>query len=138
MQPSCVSLKVIKSAKTGLLQLRMKKKIVWINLLMSLTVLFAMLFQTLHSYEHAHKQITQKHCEHVNVDGQKQITHSHSVEHDCHICHFAFSNFIPNSFQTPSFLKVSFETSYIHFYTKAAATFFKGSLFALRAPPTLL
>jgi hypothetical protein len=113
----------------------MKKKIVLINLFMSLTVLFTMLFQTVHSYEHIYKQATEKICDHQYADGQKQITHSHSVENNCHVCHFAFSTFIPNNFQTLSFHKVIVETTYIFFYTKVASTFFKGSLFSLRAPP---
>ncbi len=113
----------------------MKKKILIINLLMSFTVLFAMLFQTIHSYEHIYKQITEKHCDHKYVTNQKQITHSHSIENNCPICHFAFSSFVPNSFQTLSFHKVSVENSPVFFYTKAVSTFFKGSLFALRAPP---
>jgi hypothetical protein len=116
----------------------MKKKIVLINLFMSLTVLFAMLFQTIHSYEHVYKQLTDKPCDHQYVDGQKQITHSHSVDNNCHVCHFAFSTFISNSFQTLSFHKVNIETSYVFFYTKAASNFFKGSLFALRAPPAVI
>ncbi|WP_199174588.1 hypothetical protein [Flavobacterium sp. 9] len=116
----------------------MKKKIVLINLFMSLTVLFAMLFQTIHSYEHVYRQLTEKQCHHNSVDGQKQITHSHSVDNNCHVCHFAFSTFIPNSFQTLSFHKVITETSYVFFYTKASSNFFKGSLFALRAPPSIL
>jgi hypothetical protein len=117
---------------------RMKKKIVLINLFASVTVLFAMLFQTLHSYEHVYKQLTEKHCNHQSVDGQKQITHSHSVDSNCHICHFAFSTFIPNTFPTLSFHKVNLETCYVFFYTKPTSAFFKGSLFALRAPPSVI
>ncbi|MFH6996644.1 hypothetical protein ACHRVZ_01865 [Flavobacterium sp. FlaQc-57] len=116
----------------------MKKKIILVNLFMAVTVLFAMLFQTVHSYEHLYKQLSQKQCVHHNVEGQKQITHSHSVDNNCHVCHFAFSTFVPNSFQALSFHKVSVETSYVIFYTKVASTFFKGSLFALRAPPASL
>lgn len=105
---------------------------------MSVTVLFAMLFQTIHSYEHIYKQLTEKHCNHHSVDGQKQITHSHSVDTNCHVCHFAFSTFIPNTFQALSFHKAAIETSYVFYYTKVASNLFKGSLFALRAPPSIL
>ncbi|KQB37057.1 hypothetical protein [Flavobacterium aquidurense] len=116
----------------------MKKKIILINLFMSLTVLFAMLFQTIHSYEHVYRQLTEKRCDHQYVEGQKQITHSHSVDTNCHVCHFAFSTFIPNTFQALFFYKASIETSSISFYTKDTSNFFKGSLFSLRAPPTLI
>lgn len=116
----------------------MKKKIILINFFMSLTVLFAMLFQTVHSYEHVYRQLTEKQCEHQYVDGQKQITHLHAVDSNCPVCHFAFSTFIPNSFQALFFYKVSFETAYVFYDTKVTSTFFKGSLFALRAPPVLV
>lgn len=105
---------------------------------MSLIVLSAMLFQTLHSYEHVYRQLTEKHCEHHTSANQKQITHSHSVDTQCHICHFSFSTFIPNSFQTLFFQKIQFETVAVFEYTKSVSTFFKGSLFALRAPPALV
>lgn len=104
---------------------------------MSYTVLFAMLFQTVHSYEHIYAQLTEKHCDHKYTSHKTQITHSHSVENNCHICHFAFSTFIPNSFQALSFHKLNLETSFVFVYTKSVSTFFKGSLFALRAPPIL-
>jgi len=116
----------------------MKKKITALNFLMSFAVLFAMLFQTVHSYEHLLKQSAEKHCEHKYAPGQKEITHSHSVDANCHICHFAFSTFIPHTFQALSFHKTLIETSYQFFYFEAISTFFKGSLFALRAPPALL
>ncbi|RZJ49669.1 MAG: hypothetical protein EOO19_04920 [Chryseobacterium sp.] len=116
----------------------MKKKFLIINLFLSFTVLFAMLFQTLHSYEHIYSQVTEKHCDHKYTPHQKQITHSHAADHNCHVCHFSFSTFIPNSFQSLSFHKISTETSVVTFYNSTASTFFKGSLFALRAPPALV
>ena len=103
---------------------------------MSLTVLFAMLFQTIHSYQHVYKQLTEKHCDHKYVAHKNQITHSHSVENNCPICHFAFSSFIPNEFYALSFYKAHQVTSIVFFYKTIAPAFFKGSLFALRAPPS--
>ncbi|WP_281234096.1 hypothetical protein [Flavobacterium gelatinilyticum] len=115
----------------------MKRKIVVVNLLVSFAVLFAMLFQTVHSYEHLFKQLAHKHCEHNYTPGQKEITHAHSAENNCPVCHFAFSSFIPNSFQTFSFTEISTETLCLFLYTKVSTSFFKGSLFALRAPPVI-
>ncbi|WP_230470635.1 hypothetical protein [Flavobacterium cheongpyeongense] len=114
-----------------------KKKFLRINLFMSLMVLFAMLFQTIHSYEHIYTQIHEKHCDHKYTPHQKQITHSHAVDTNCPVCHFAFSTFISNSFHTFSFHKQDVVTSAVFFYSKTSSTFFKGSLFALRAPPAL-
>lgn len=104
---------------------------------MSLTVLFAMLFQTVHSYEHVYKQLTEKHCDHKYAAHKNQITHAHSVENHCPICHFTFSTFIPNAFHSLSFQKVNIVTTPVFFYKTVTSIFFKGSLFALRAPPTL-
>lgn len=116
----------------------MKRRILLINVLMSFTVLFSMLFQTVDSYEHIFKQISEKRCEHKYTPHQKQITHSHAAEHNCNVCHFAFSTFVPNNSQALFFNKISKEASFVFFYTKTYSTFFKGSLFALRAPPALV
>ena len=104
---------------------------------MSLMVLSAILFQTLHSYEHVFKQLSEKPCEHHTSANEKQITHCHDVDTKCHICHFAFSTYLPNSFEAVIFQKTQIETKPIFIYTKSVSTFFKGSLFALRAPPAL-
>lgn len=97
-----------------------------------------MLFQMVHSYEHAYKQVTEKHCSHETADGRHQITHTHAVEHNCSICHFEFGTFIPNSFHPLTFNAISFESSCLFSDSKQVSTFFKGSLFALRAPPAVL
>jgi len=116
----------------------MKKKFIIINLLLSLTVLLSMLFQTIHSYEHIFQQITEKTCEHKYTGNQKEITHSHSVDsNNCPICHFTFSTFIPNSSSSITFCKAAVVIATAFFYAKTSSTFFKGSLFALRAPPLL-
>ncbi|WP_289658785.1 hypothetical protein [Flavobacterium panacagri] len=115
----------------------MKKRILTVNFLMSLIVLCAMLFQTIHSYEHVFKQLSEKPCEHHISANQKEITHSHDVDTKCHICHFAFSTYIPNTFEAVIFQKVQIEIKPVFVYTKSVSTFFKGSLFALRAPPAL-
>ncbi|WP_343697801.1 hypothetical protein [Flavobacterium sp.] len=115
----------------------MKKKIIVVNFFLSFAVLLAMLFQTVHSYEHILRQASEKHCHHKYTAGQKEITHSHTVDANCHICHFAFSTYIPNSFQAFTFHKTITETSYKFFYFEGISIFFKGSLFALRAPPAI-
>lgn len=116
----------------------MKKKVILINFSMSLMVLFAMLFQMVHSYEHVYRQITEKHCDHSNSESKNQITHAHSIDASCSICHFAFSTFIPTDFYYYGFAKVIDATASTSFYATVRNTFFKGSLFALRAPPALM
>jgi len=116
----------------------MKKKFTIFNFLMSVMVLSSMLFQMIHSYEHVHQQITEKKCEHKYSAHQKQFTHSHSVENDCSVCHFSFTSFISNCFNTISYQKVISLQHTLSFYNSITSSFFKGSLFALRAPPSLL
>ncbi|SFD45121.1 hypothetical protein [Flavobacterium phragmitis] len=105
---------------------------------MSIVVLSAMLFQTMHSYEHVFKQFAEKPCEHHTNANQKEITHSHDVDSKCHVCHFAFSIYIPNTFEAVIVQKIQIETKAVLAFTQAVSAFFKGSLFALRAPPAVL
>jgi hypothetical protein len=105
---------------------------------MSVTVLFAMLLQTLHSYEHIYSQIHEKHCGHKYTPGQKQITHNHNVENNCSICHFEFSTFVSNTFHTYTFQKANVPATQEFIYSPKISAFFKGCLFALRAPPGLI
>ncbi|MBP4139028.1 hypothetical protein [Flavobacterium geliluteum] len=116
----------------------MKNKFAFLNFAVSLVVLFAMLFQTVHSYEHVYRQITETHCDHSDSTSKNQITHSHSIDSDCSICHFAFSTFIPIDFYYAAFTNFTEATSCTFLYAAVSTTFFKGSLFALRAPPALL
>lgn len=104
---------------------------------MSIIVLSAMLFQTVHSYEHVFKELSEKPCEHHTSANQKEITHGHDVDTKCHICHFAFSTYIPNTFEAVIFQKIQSEGKSIFAFTQTSSVFFKGSLFALRAPPAL-
>ncbi|GAA6767325.1 hypothetical protein AAFH68_32740 [Flavobacterium sp. CGRL1] len=89
--------------------------------------------------EHILRLSSEQHCDHKYTAGQKELTHSHSVDANCHICHFAFSTFVPNSFPVFSFHKTLVEAaSYKFFYFEGISAFFKGSLFALRAPPAFI
>ena len=114
----------------------MKKQFKFISLFMPLLVVFAILFPAIHSYEHiqnhnaAHKISIQHHT------GKTEFKlHKHSDE--CAICHFKFSPVSTFSFVHFDFYKSFSITTNVGFYFKAYSSFFKGSLFALRAPPTI-
>ena len=103
---------------------------------MALIVLFAILFPSVHSYEHISDS---------GFDKQKTETHNsltksefkingHSTE-KCSICDFKFSTFATTSFTPFQFLKKNVVIHYSFFYSKTLSTFFTGSLFLLRAPP---
>ncbi|OHT43449.1 MULTISPECIES: hypothetical protein [Flavobacterium] len=113
----------------------MKKKFKFINLLMPLVVVFAILFPAIHSYEHIHSHnSTAKKVVLYPTDKSEFKMQDHSNE-ECAICHFKFSPVSTFDFVTFQFYKNSTPIPYVHFYSKSFAPFFKGSLFALRAPP---
>lgn len=115
----------------------MKKKFKFIKLFMPLLVVFAILFPAIHSYEHIqnhnseHKNTFQNHTHKTEFK-----IHNYSNE-ECAICHFKFSPVTTFSFIHFDFYKSFSITPYVNFYFKAYSSFFKGSLFALRAPPTI-
>ncbi len=112
----------------------MKKKFVIINALMSIVILFAILFQSVHSYEHLVKQITEKKCLHKYVSN-KEITHQHKHLDKCFVCEFAFSSYISNKIQSFSFLNDLYFYKIDSYSFKDSISFFTGISYSLRGPP---
>lgn len=115
----------------------MKKKFVIVNPLLTVVVLFCMLFQYVHTYEHLAKQLSEKECHH-KYTSRHEITHQHHDFDHCLVCHFSTSSFIGSTIEYFEFQKTTFSTEYSLFKSKDITQFFKGSLFALRAPPMIL
>ncbi len=101
------------------------------------TVLFSMLFQSIHSYEHLAKQLSEKKCHHKYVSNQ-EITHQHHYLDHCYVCNFTLSNFISSDFSSFEFKKTNISLGNSFFQSREITQFFKGSLFALRAPPNFI
>lgn len=118
--------------------LRMKKKFNYINFLMVLIVLFAILFPSIHSYEHLLEQNSGKQKTEIKSFNKNDIKVNNHTTEKCSICDFKFSLFTSIEFTPFQFLKSSSGIFYDFFYSKTQCTFFKGSLFALRAPPANL
>ena len=114
----------------------MKKKFVIINSFLMLAVLFSMLFQYVHSYEHLAKQLSEKECSHKYISSQ-EITHQHHDFDNCFVCNFTVSTFISSDISNFEFKKIIFPSGYSLFNSREITQFFKGSLFALRAPPII-
>ena len=115
----------------------MKKKFVIVNSFLAAAVWFSILFQFVHSYEHLAQQLCEKECHHESTSTQ-QISHQHhDVEH-CFVCHFSVSSFVASDIHHFEFQKITFHTGYSLFKSKEITQFFKGSLFALRAPPIFI
>jgi len=114
--------------------LRMKKNKLILSLSLVVTVLFSILFQSLHSYEHVVKQLSEEHCDHkYNVSGT-EITHQHHKADHCDLCQFAFGNYIfPKDF---SYQLCSCIDEIPYFFTESETFIsFPGSLYSLRGPP---
>ena len=112
----------------------MKKKQIIINVLLSMTVLFSILFQSVHSYEH-HFEFAENHCDHQYSKNKTEVSHGHHITEQCVVCHFNFSSFTTTSFYTLQFYKKQIEVNFTLFNLENHSTYFKGSLFSLRAPP---
>ncbi|MDR7211564.1 hypothetical protein J2W48_003519 [Flavobacterium piscis] len=102
---------------------------------MSLIVLFAILFPTIHSYEHFPEQNSGKQKTEIHSLNKNEFKLSNHSTEKCSICDFKFSTFTSTLFSAFQFYKSTAVIYYSFFYFKTPSTFFKGSLFALRAPP---
>jgi hypothetical protein len=115
----------------------MKKKFVILNSFLMFAVLFSMLFQYVHSYEHLAKQLSEKECAH-KYNSSQEITHQHHNFENCFVCNFTVSTFISSDIALFEFKKIIIPSGYSLFNSREITQFFKGSLFALRAPPSFI
>lgn len=112
----------------------MKKKISIFSFVLTFTVLFSMLFESLHKYEHIAAQLAEIQCVHKK-NSTTEITHQHHNFDFCVVCAHKLSTFT-FSFNT------AFDLVFLDHYSKSTdfrskeiTQFFKGSLFSLRGPP---
>jgi hypothetical protein len=115
----------------------MKKNIVILNFVLTFAVLFSILFQTVHSYEHFAKRLSEKKCYHKSNSSQ-EITHQHHNFDSCFVCNFTLGNFISSDIASYEFKNINPFSGYSFFKTREITSYFKGSLFALRAPPSFI
>ncbi len=95
------------------------------------TVLFALLFQSLHSYEHF---IDDKIAVH-QLDTQNQDVHVIDHNHqNCFVCEFTFNHFVSPTSTTFTF-ETSFKAISYNFFFNETPSFFSGSISFLRGPP---
>jgi hypothetical protein len=113
----------------------MKRKLHILNALMGLVVLFAILIQSIDAIGHLEQQFSTKHCHHSYNHSQTEVGHAHEGFDHCFVCEFAFSSFISTPTTVFTSPKVDLITKYSFCYSREITQFFRGSLFALRAPP---
>ncbi len=114
----------------------MRTKII-LNVFFALSLLTALFAQSAHSIAHYEEARTQKHCHHHSL-AKTDITHEHASLDHCSVCDFTFAAFtspVAIIFPVPATIYQNlhpFESS------REIISHFRGSLFALRAPPTLM
>jgi len=110
-----------------------------ISKLLLFTLVASFLLQTGHSYEHFFLEPIQRICKHESSNHtNKQITHAHELVEQCKVCSFSVSAFVENSFQLFATANFVGKEIYSLFNNDQNISFYKGSLFALRAPPSAL
>jgi hypothetical protein len=100
-----------------------------------MAVLFTILFQSIHSYEHHSEQITAK-LSHKHLSKNKaEISKNNSIPEKCATCDFNFSSFTTTDFFVFQIHKNGTVTTFYSFLYHQQSSFFAGSLFSLRGPP---
>lgn len=116
----------------------MNKKYSVLSFLFGLTVLFAIILQSSHTFIHLEKELAQKQCFHKDAKNQSQFTHEHHNLDRCFVCEFTFGTAIKSEFTIFEIKKIIVPTTYSFFYFKEITKSFRGSIFALRAPPSFI
>lgn len=116
----------------------MKKKYFLISQFFGYIVLFAIVLQSVHSIHHLEKAFVEKQCHHNYSKSGAEITHAHHNLDHCFVCEFTFSTAVNVCFFSFGYKKPVVVTSYSFFHSREITQYFKGSLFALRAPPSFI
>ncbi|WP_220760972.1 hypothetical protein [Flavobacterium sp. UMI-01] len=115
----------------------MKKKGVILHVLLTLILLFPIVFQLVHIYEH-HSEQNKKQLELVsNSNSGNQRIADDTLSEDCFVCDYTFT---VQSLATLFSYSFSYDCAVVAtllLYIPTAVVFYCGSLFSLRAPPVL-
>ena len=114
----------------------MNKKLILFNYSLLGAILFAVLFQSAHSFEHLVKQLTTEHCHHKYNKNRTEFSHAHNNFDNCFVCEYSFSNFIPIDFYSFELKILRYNTISLFGY-KENLVFFSGSTTKSRGPPFL-
>ncbi len=102
-----------------------------------MAVLFSILFQSLHGFEHLAKQFSEKKCFHQHYSPE-ELTHQHHNFDYCLICEIVFSNSIPAG-NIPFQYQFAFEAlPYFITFQTGVVTSFSDSNYLLRGPPQFI
>lgn len=112
----------------------MKKRNLITSFSLALLVLFPILFQSIHSYDHSIKQLSEKQCHHKYNDPSGEITHQHHDYETCFVCNLAFGNYIVPV--ETAFKLHNLDNKIPYFFTVSQKVFyFSQNVYLLRGPP---
>lgn len=101
-------------------------------------LLFAITFQSVHSFEHLVEQLSTKHCAHKYDHSHTVISHSHTDFDHCFACEYSFNNFTFTDFITFE-IPFSIEHNTISLFGYGEKlVFFSGSVVNSRGPPAYI
>lgn len=115
----------------------MKKRIVNISFALSFLILTSVALQSVHSFKHFYSLFTEKKCNHHYAVNKTIISHQHHQTEHCFSCEFTFSTYLSPFTTCFIIIKNEFFSFNNGFFKNQIAQFFNGSLFQLRAPPSL-
>lgn len=105
---------------------------------MGLVLMLAMAVQSFDAFHHLEKQLTEKKCLHQASGNKAEVTHAHHDQEHCFVCGFALSNTTQLPVFSFSLFKITPVVLDAFSDSQEIVQFFKGSLFALRAPPVFI
>ncbi|MNS46456.1 hypothetical protein D3C72_789530 [compost metagenome] len=115
----------------------MKKKQLIIHLFFATALLFSIVFQSFHGYEHLEQKLSEKICYHKHDSNKAELTHQHKGFDHCLLCEFTFGIYV-----SPQDFSYQLYSAYkgIPYFFKATETVlsFSGSLYSHRGPPVCL
>ncbi|MCW2119310.1 hypothetical protein [Flavobacterium sp. 7A] len=114
----------------------MKKKASIIHVFLSLAVLFAIVLQNVHAYEHHFQKNTVQLIKSNTSTSKSTINDSHDFVEKCSLCDFHFSTFTAINFSAIEYFTATTTVYSVAFYHQLFPSVFNGSFFSLRAPPS--
>lgn len=115
----------------------MKRKLLLTNAFMGLMILFAIVFQSFHSFKHLVNQFSEKKCHHIYHNHKTEVNHGHDGLEKCFVCEFALSNYAEIKYKEKFFLRQPIFCKLSSFYSNENIVFYSGSPYSLRGPPTV-
>ena len=115
----------------------MKNRFAIINFCLMIAVLFSMLFQSLHSYEHLIAKFSEQKCHQKHITFGTQVSHEHNTFDHCFACEFTFSSGL-----TPDVFSIKIIPAFVaipYFFTppEFILSFSENANF-LRGPPSFI